>query len=72
MKVKQLEEENQKLWNENNVSPQNLGVGNYSGIHDQPKGLESDLSRIIVPALSTRTNELMNQKLKAAPSIDYW
>ena len=31
------------------VSPQNLGVGNYPGIHDQPKGLESDLSRIIVP-----------------------
>ena len=23
-------------------------------------------------ALSTRTNELMNQKLKAASSIDYW
>ncbi len=31
------------------VSPQNSGVRSYSGIHDQPKGLEEDLSRIIVP-----------------------
>jgi len=30
------------------VSPQYFGVSNYSGCHDQPKGLTEDLSRIIV------------------------
>ncbi|WP_235595798.1 dynamin family protein, partial [Mastigocoleus testarum] len=37
-----VKKKKESLW----VSPQNSGVRSYSGIHDQPKGLEEDLSRI--------------------------
>ena len=33
----------------NNVSPQNFGVGSYSAYHDQPNGFEEDFSRIRLP-----------------------
>ena len=49
--VEQLEELLHKLLNQGGliVSPQNFGVGSYSGYHDQPNGFEEDFSRIRLP-----------------------